>query len=391
MGSTRLVAAREFSERLRSKAFLLSAGFILLLIAGVVGLQFVLQPDDGTPVGVVDDRTEEIARAAEAQQAGFGAQIEITRVATEDARDLVRDGDLAAAVVDPTTLVSGDDLPRSVEALLTSGAQAVALEESLAHAGLSPLERRVLFEAGTALRTEPVDPDADEDPLAGPAPLTALVGVLLLYGLVAVFGQWVSQGIVEEKQSRVVEVLLSSVTPRQLLAGKVIGLGLLGILQVVVIVAIGFGGAIASGAVEPPEDTAGVVAALVGWFVLGYALYATVFAIAGALVPRVEELQATQTPVLVLIIGALFGAQFALFNPTSAVSQALAYVPFTSPLVQPVRIAAGLSSPIEVIGAVVIVLVTLAVLVPVAARVYERAVLQTRVRVSLRGVLRRGS
>lgn len=389
MGAVWLVTGREFSERLRSKSFLLSTGFILLLLLGVVAMQFVFAGDEGTPVGVVDEETEGIARAAEAQQSAFGARIEVHRVEADQARSLVNDGEVDAVVLDAETVLAGEELPRAVEALLASGAQSLALQDALARTGLTPLQQRVALEAGAGLAVEPADPDAPAtDVLDGPAPMVAFIGVLLLYGLVAVFGQWVSQGIVEEKQSRVVEVLLSSVRAHELLAGKVAGLGLLGLLQVLVFVAVGVGGVVASGVVELPPETPGVVASLVAWFVLGYALYATVFAIAGALVPRVEELQATQTPVLVLIIGALFAAQFALFNPTSLAAQILAYVPFTSPLVQPVRIAAGMSSPLEVAGAVVLAVAAIAVLVPVAVRVYERAVLQTRARVSLRGALR---
>ncbi|QBI19429.1 ABC transporter permease [Egibacter rhizosphaerae] len=389
MRNTLLVAGREFSERLRSKSFLLSIGFFLLVAIAAAVVPVLLEGDGRTVVGVVDASTEEIVRNAEAQQAQFGVHFEVRQASPDEARALLEDGELDAAVVDRRTVLVDDALPRSAEALLQSGGQSVAIEERMAGAGWSSLEQRELLAGGAPISFESIDPESEGEGVfqGEPEGLLALVGVLVLFGLVATFGQWVSQGIVEEKQSRVVEVLLSTVSSRELLAGKVLGLGALGLLSVLLVAGLGVGGALGTGIVDLPEGAFGVIAALIAWFLLGYVLYSTVFAIAGALVPRVEELQSTTGPVIIVLVAALFSGQYALFNPGAAAVQVLGYFPFTSPIVQPVRTAIDATTPVEVALSAALAVATILVLVPVAARIYERGVLQTRSKLSLRRAL----
>ena len=115
--------------------------------------------------------------------------------------------------------------------------------------------------------------------------------MLVLFGQLLVYGIWVATGVVEEKTSRVIEVLLATVKPGHLLAGKIIGLGLLGFAQILVVTAVGLGAAAAAGAIELDGDVLTAALLALAWFVLGYAFYACAYACAGALVPRQEELQ----------------------------------------------------------------------------------------------------
>src|SRR4029434_199358 len=114
----------------------------------------------------------------------------------------------------------------------------------------------------------------------------AMSGAPVLYGLLILFGQFVAQGVVEEKSSRVVELLLATMKPWQLLAGKIAGLGLLGLAQIVVIAVVGVTGALAFDLVDIPGDLIGTALSVVLWFVLGYAFYAAIFAVAASLVSR---------------------------------------------------------------------------------------------------------
>ena len=139
--------------------------------------------------------------------------------------------------------------------------------------------------------------------------------MLALYTQLLTFGYLLASGVVEEKASRVVEVLLATIRPKDLLAGKIIGLGLLGLGQLAVMTTVGLAAAAASGALDVSGDVIGAAALAVGWFVLGYAFYSGLFACAGALVPRQEELQASMTPLTMLILISFFLSFAVLDDP----------------------------------------------------------------------------
>ncbi len=388
MGAVGLVAGRELIERGRSKAFLIANVVILLAIAlGVLASQLLGDPGP-TRLAVADAQADALARVVEQQRAVVGgAPVEVVESADAEAAEaLVREGDVDLALVgDGEVLVDGS-VPRTLESLLGLAAQSLALQDAVEDLGVpSYLQPRLLEGALTVTNVGETDEAPDEV-----SALVAFGAVVALYALLIIYGQWVAQGIVEEKQSRVVEVVVSTVTPTQLLAGKVLGIGLLGLLQVLLIAGAGVAGLLAATDVPVPAGLGGVVALLLAWYVLGYALYSTLFAATGAVVSRVEDLQSASTPVIVVILAAFFASQFALQDPASTAAQVMAFVPFTAPLVQPIRGAAGLGSPAEAFAGVALTLAALGVLLPIVARVYAGAVLRTRGRLSLREAYRSG-
>jgi ABC-2 type transport system permease protein len=211
---------------------------------------------------------------------------------------------------------------------------------------------------------------------------------VLLYSLLILFGQFVAQGVVEEKSSRVVELLLATMRPWQLLAGKIIGLGLLGFLQMLVIAVVGVAGALAFDVVSVPGRLIGTVVTVVAWFVVGYAFYASVFAAAASLVSRQEDLGSVITPAsIVLILGFVIAIQAAQ-DPGSTLATVTSFLPGMSPMVMPVRQAAGDAAWWEVGVAVLVMLVAIAVVVRIGGRVYAGALLRTGGKVKLREALK---
>src|SRR5262249_38090228 len=182
---------------------------------------------------------------------------------------------------------------------------------------------------------EPVDPDRDAK--AG----MAFVVILILYVQLLVYGFWVATGVVEEKSSRVIEVLLAAIRPRELLAGKVIGLGLLGLGQLVVVAAFGLVAASVTNAIDVSGGMVGGVALALVWFVPGYAFFASAFAVAGALVPRQEELQATTTPLTLMIVLSLLVGFAVNDDPSGTLAHVTAFIPMTAPITMPSRIILG--------------------------------------------------
>jgi len=384
VNTTWMVMAREFSERLRSRAFLISNGAILVLIALSMGLPMLLGGDGVTPLGTLGDDAALVGRIASSQQEAFDVDLEL--VVLEDraeAEVALEDGDVDAVLLDATTVLADGGISPQLEALLANASNAVGVDAALAEAGLSGTERSRLF-ALEPLTVERLDAEGGGADLFDASVGIVFAAVFLLYGLLAIYGQWVAQGIVEEKQSRVVEVLLSSMRPTELLAGKILGLGALGLAQIVLLAGVAVTGLLVTDIVEVPGAAWGALGLVIPWYVLGFLLYSTIFAMAGSVVSRVEDMQSAVMPVIVILVLALFGAQFALSDPTGAIATVAGIFPLTAPIVQPILYALGVASWVEVVLAIGLAIAAILVMVPVAARIYRGGVLRTRGRVSFR-------
>ena len=232
-------------------------------------------------------------------------------------------------------------MPNQLTDLVQAAAVAERIRAALAHAGLSPEElARVLDPQPVRVEAiEPVDPHRDSNAAV------AFIGVILLYGQLFGYGVWVATGVIEEKASRVVEILLSAISPRQLLAGKVVGIGTLGIAQLAFIATFAIVLAMVTGALSIPASAVGAAVLVLAWFVLGFAFYAGLFAVSGALVSRMEELQNAMVPINIIILVSFFISVGALQDPDSTLVVIASLLPFSSPLAMPVRIVLGRGHP----------------------------------------------
>jgi ABC-2 type transport system permease protein len=378
----RLVAGREISTRIRDKGFLVGSAVLIVLILGMLGFQVAINSGSDTTRIAVVGGSSAVTEALRAQGNALGTDVEVVPYDDEaSARTAVKDGDVDAALLSPAgrqpeLLVENDG--GQTEPLVQGAVQGMAISQQLADAGVqlaSPPQVDVVA----------LDPDADADLEAA---VVALVGVVVLYSLLILFGQFVAQGVVEEKSSRVVELLLATMRPWQLLAGKIVGLGLLGLAQMLVIAVIGIAGALTFDVVSLPGRLVGTVITVIAWFVLGYAFYASVFAAAASLVSRQEDLGSVITPAsLLLVVGFVISIQAAQ-DPTGSLSTVTSFIPGLSPLVMPVRQAAGGAAWWEVVVSVVLMLISIAVIVRVGGRIYSGALLRTGGKVKLREALR---
>ncbi len=377
----RMVAAREISARVRDKNFIISSVVILVLLLGTLGLQVALNSgDEGVRVGVVGQEAG-LEEALEQQGEALDVAVAVVDVAGEDAaRTALADGDVDGVLLPgprPELLVE-QSADGALQAVAQGAVAQLALAEQLAEAGVTSLE---VPELGVT----PLDPEADAD---GQRVVVAIIGIAVLYGLLILFGQFVAQGVVEEKASRVVELLLATMKPWQLLAGKILGLGVLGLAQTVVIAAVGVGGALAFDVVDIPGELIGTAASVVAWFVLGYAFYASIFAVAASLVSRQEDLGTVLMPTtLVLVVAFVVGIQ-AGGDPDGTLAVVTSYAPGLSPMVMPVRQAAGDVAAWEMALAVVLMLAAIALVVRLGGRVYAGALLRTSGRTKVREALR---
>jgi len=209
-------------------------------------------------------------------------------------------------------------------------------------------------------------------------------GVFFVFGQIFGYGFAVASSVVEEKSSRVVELLLAKIRPRELLTGKIVGVGVLGFAQLVLFFAVGLAAATLSGSIDMPPGLAGAAGLVLGWFLLGFALYSALFAMAGAVASRVEELQNTSSPITFMIMAGYIGTIAAVGDPGGGVARVTSFVPFWAPLVMPIRMAGGNVPVWEVVVITALVLVTIVVVVRLAARIYAGGALRTRGRIKLK-------
>jgi ABC-2 type transport system permease protein len=378
----RLVAAREISTRVRDRTFVISSVIILLLVVGAMAFQVVAASGNSTiTVGVVGD-TSVVEPVLRQEGKTLGDQVTVVALADEAAaRRAVTNGDVDGALLGAAgsspRLVVDRSAGAQLQAVVQGAVSQMALGRALAQAGVDSID--VPKTTVTALA-----PDADQ---TGERTGVAIISVVILYTLLALFSQFVAQGVVEEKSTRVVELLLATLRPWQLLAGKILGLGLLGVVQIVVVAVIGVVGAVAFGVVSFPAQLIGTVVGVVAWFVLGYAFYAAVFAAAASLVSRQEDLPSVITPTSMLLFAGLFISIRAATDPTGGLARITSFIPGLSPLVMPVREAAGGIAWWEVLVAVLLMLAGTAVVVRVGGRIYAGALLRTGGKIKVREAL----
>jgi ABC-2 type transport system permease protein len=385
----RMVAGREVRERIRSKAFRISTGVTLLFILAVAILPGVLAQDGPTTydIGVFGGGADQLAaRLPLVADSGDNLAVRVRRLAgAAEGQRLVTSGKLDAAVGDGEVIVHkklGDRL-----GFITQEAnRQVLAETALAGAGVNgDVTSRAL--SPQPLQVRALDPQSKAD-----SEKQGLVffGTILLYGQLLGFGYWVASGVVEEKVSRVVEILLAKAPAGQLLAGKVVGIGVVGLVQLVAFVIIGLVTASVSGTVDLPSQVVPVAAQVIGWFALGFAFYSCLFAVGGAMASRVEELQSTTTPLTFLAMGSLFAAITAGGDPSGPVAKVATFIPFSAPMVLPIRVAAGEVGPVAIAVSVAIVLASIVAVMSLAARVYAGGALHLRGQLKLRNALRAG-
>ncbi|HEU5203616.1 MAG TPA: ABC transporter permease [Candidatus Limnocylindrales bacterium] len=421
------VARREFEVRARTRSFLLGT---LLLVIGVLAIALlpvivrVIDRQDATKVAVVvtaeDLTSDPVATLTQLLNTPTGTTPDpqaapdytVTRLEDVDAgRRQVIDGRYAALfAIDRAadgelsfTLYSNDTTGRSAT-LAWQAANSIAVADRLDRLGIAPGDQAGLFapaQFGVAWpdpeRTEPI---GDTAALVG-QDILAFGMTILIFMMIVMYGTWIAMSVVEEKSSRVMEVVLNAATPFQLMAGKVLGVGSVAFAQYAAVVLSGglallFQDAIAAavlgeggGASLPEGLSLGMLFAFGLYGVFGFLLYACLFAAAGSLVSRQEDVNTAVMP-LTLLSGAGYMialyASMGTFDIRAGWVILLSLVPFLAPFMMLSRIADGTVQPVEVVLSIVLLVAALGAALWVAARIYRAGVLLYGQRPGVRAV-----
>lgn len=375
-----LVARREVMVKLTDRAFVLGTVLTVAVIAGLVVLQ-----------GLLSARTKEFTVAAspaavqmaEAVRAGAGAIDDKVKVVVQRVPD---DAAGRAAVADESAeawlhpgrdggwvLTSKSKPQDQLEPVVQQVVRDRMLAENAAAAGTSVQA----LTRGTALDTALLEGDDRRASLVG---IVSFVFAFLFYLAALMFGVTLASSVVEEKQSRIVEIIATAIPVRQLLAGKIVGNTVMAVGQLTLYLAVGLVGLAFTEYSALVTGISGAVAWFVVFFLAGFVALACLWAVAGSLASRSEDLQSTATPLTMLLLAVLFSAQLLEGGARTVAS----FVPPVSPVLMPIRLLEGDANVGEALVALALLLVAAAGTVLVGERLYRRSLLQTGGRVSLR-------
>ena len=407
------VARREYVTRVRTRTFV-----IVTAVLAIVGLALALAPvliraiegDTQTRIGLaaapgtVQARTLETILNA-SQQGGDRWQV-VPVDDTARARDQVRAGDLDGLLT--VTRTSQGDLsfqaftdaaPTDQRVLaVRSAATQLTVADRLEKAGVEPGKQSAIF-APTQFETQPVDPNQTGF-MEGGNGILAYALVILTFMAVITYGTWVANSVAEEKSSRVMELLITAATPRQLMAGKVIGAGAAGLTQYAVVLGAGLIGLLLQSTIAERLLGEGggnllegvdfsVLIPFTAFFVPGFLLYCSLYAGLGSMASRQEDVNQVTGPMLFVGMGGYFAAFIAMATPTAAWVKILSLVPFFSPYLLTARnVLARNVEPWEWVVAGILMLLFLAGALWLAARIYSAGVLMYGQRSNLRSIWR---
>lgn len=221
-----------------------------------------------------------------------------------------------------------------------------------------------------------------------------ILSIVLFYAIYF-YAYQVSTAITVEKTSRIIETLVTSTSPRIIVLGKTIGIGIVGIIQTLVLILVAV---ICAKTILPAEMlnsilemthlSPAIIAIIAIYYLLGYSLYALLYALTGSTVSKPEEVQSANGPVAILAVIGFYLSYFTMMNPTSSLNEIAALVPISSPFCMPFRAMMGLSSTNEIILSVVILVITILLVAHISIRIYSNAILNYGEKISFKKLVR---
>ncbi len=352
--SVHLVASREIMMKLRSKAFLISTAILMLAVLGSVLV--------GGLLSATTSKTAVAATGTAVAVADAIPNLKVTPVdSVEAAKALVRDGTVEAALV-PSAGVD-------------SGISIIALDS---------IPQSLVAQLSTSPTVELLDPNAVNPLLAY---FAAIAFGIVFFMSAVTFGTTIAQSVVEEKQTRIVEILMSTISVRALMAGKVIGNSILAFAQIAAIAALAAIGLTATGQSSLLASFGPSIAWFVVFFVFGFVMIAALYAATASLVSRQEDVGSATSPVMILVM--LPYILVIAFNDNPLVLAIMSYVPFSAPVGMPMRVFLGEAAWWEPLLSLAVLLITTVVVILVGSRIYSNALLRTGARVKLSDALAR--
>ena len=405
-----IVASYTIKDMLKKKTFIISNLVIFLIIIvgfNVPNILNMFNEDESSENGsallsktlIVDEKNIFEGSLETLNTMNLGTQFEITNeeISIDDVKNKIVNGDVDDAIIINESdnkvnveyivenmAMMNNEVPEKVTNMLTSVYTNLQISKlGLTQEQLASLTPNFTFELQ----------QAEEQEVKGNILVIMLLSLVLFYAIYFCAYQ-VSNSITTEKTSKIMETLVTSTSPRTIVLGKTIGIGVVGLLQVIAIVAVALICAYAclpegmlSSALDLSQITPTLGILTVVYFILGYATYALLYALTGSTVSKPEDVQSANGPVAIISIIGFYLAYFTMMNPTSDLNVFASIFPFSAPFCMPFRVMMGIATPGQIAISIIVLLLTIIIVASVSIKIYSNAILNYGSRVSLKDMI----
>ncbi len=389
-------------EMVKRKSFIISTLIILLLIVIGFNIPNLMKKLNGDNTGdkllIVDNENVFEGNLELLEQMDLGYEFEITNqnLKFEDIKQKIENGEISDAIVIEK---QADNI--KIRYIVESTTMMGEVPESLVNTFNSLYTSMQIGKLGlTEEELQSIIPNfefsleqTDDEEAKGNVLVMMLMSIVLFYAIYFCAYQ-VSSSITTEKTSKIMETLVTSTTPKTIVLGKTIGIGIVGLLQMIVIVATAL---ISAKAFLDPEllnnalDMSNITPYLgiitIIYFILGYFTYALLYALTGSTVSKPEDIQSANQPVAILAVIGFYLSYFTMMNPTSKLNLMASLLPISSPFCMPFRIMMGLSNGTDVAISIAILIITILVISKVAIKIYSNAILNYGTKMSFKDIV----
>ena len=387
-------------DMVKRKSFIISTLIILILIVVGFNVPNIIKSfsgeDNGDKLLIVDNENIFEGNLELLKQADLGYEIEIGQLTFDEIKTKIENEEIANAII-----IEKQENNVKIRYIVENTTMMENIPEALVNAINSLYSNMQINKLGlTEEELQSITPNfeftieqTEEEKASGNIFAMMLMSIVLFYAIYFCAYQ-VSSSITTEKTSKIMETLVTSTSPRTIVLGKTIGIGIVGLLQMILIVGTAL---ISAKAFLEPEllesvlDMSNITVYLgvitIIYFILGYFAYALLYALTGSTVSKPEDIQSANQPVAILAVIGFYLSYFTMMNPTSELNLFASLFPISSPFCMPFRIMMGLSNGTDVAISIAILIVTILVIAKVAIKIYSNAILNYGTKMSFKDIV----
>ena len=407
MKDLKTVIAFTIKDMAKRKSFIISTLIILVLIVIGFNIPNIMKAIIGdnestgeTNLLIVDstDLFEGTLQSINQMDIGYNVQVANNEVSFDDIKGRIENKDINEAMM----IEQKEDGTYKLRYIVENMTQVASVPEDLINALNTLYTNLQISKLGlTQEQMASLSPNfeftieqTEEQEVSGNLFVIMMLSIVLFYAIYFCAYQ-VSSSITTEKTSKIMETLVTSTSPRTIVLGKTIGIGIVGLIQICVIVGVAL---LSAKAFLDPEILNSVLdmsmmtpylgIMTIVYFILGYFAYALLYALTGSTVSKPEDIQSANTPVAILAVVGFYLSYFTMMNPTSELNQFAAIFPISSPFCMPFRIMMGIASTSEIILSIVILVITILIIAQVAIKIYSNAILNYGTRMTFRDIVK---
>ena len=407
MRDLRTVIAFSIKDMVKRKSFIISTLIILVLIVIGFNIPNIIsmftdetESSGETKLLIVDTTNlfEGTLPSLNYMELGYNVQVANNDVSFEDIKSRIENNDINEAMI----IEQKEDGTYTLRYIVENMTQVASVPEDLINAMNTLYTNLQISKLGlTQEQIASLSPNfeftieqTDEQEVSGNLFVIMMLSIVLFYAIYFCAYQ-VSSSITTEKTSKIMETLVTSTSPRTIVLGKTIGIGIVGLIQICVIVAVALISAnlflepeLLNSVLDMSMMTPYLAIMTIVYFILGYFAYALLYALTGSTVSKPEDIQSANTPVAILAVVGFYLSYFTMMNPTSELNQFAAIFPISSPFCMPFRIMMGIASTSEIILSIVVLVITILIIAQVAIKIYSNAILNYGTKMTFKDIVK---